>query len=50
MFLDPGPADSAGTGEVEIDLVYQKTWDVWLGYLITILTIVGLIVYPRIKK
>lgn len=43
MFLDPQT-----TGEVEIDLVYGRTWDVWLGYFLTILAIGGLIFYPRL--
>lgn len=35
------------TGEVEIDLVYGKTWDVWLGYLLTFLTLVAGVIYVK---
>jgi hypothetical protein len=38
------------TGPVEIDLSYQKTFDVWLGYFLTAGTIVFLIVYLLRKK
>lgn len=37
-------------GDIQIDLVYKKTWDVWLGYLITLLTVAGLVYYSKIKE
>ncbi len=44
MFLNPKKE-----GEVEINLVYGRTWDVWLGYFLTILAIGGLLAYPRLS-
>lgn len=44
IFLDPGKE-----GEVEVNLVYGRTWDVWLGYFLTILSLGGLLVYPRLS-
>ncbi|MDO8551077.1 MAG: hypothetical protein Q7S03_00095 [bacterium] len=44
MFLTPERA-----GNLEIDLVHKKTWDIWPGYLITLATIAG-ILWLMIKK
>ena len=44
MFLDPKT-----TGEVEIDLAYGRTWDVWLGYFLTILSLGALAAYPKLS-
>lgn len=44
LFLDPEEV-----GEAEINLVYGRTWDVWLGYFLTILAIGGLLAYPRLS-
>lgn len=41
MFLE-----AKGTGEMEITLSWHNTWDVWFGYLITLLAVFGFIVYP----
>lgn len=45
MFLEPGRV-----GKVEISLVYNRTWDVWLGYLVTFLALVGLFIYPKLYQ
>lgn len=45
MFIDPGK-----TGNLEIKLNYGKTWDVWLGYIITLLAILGLINYGKLMS
>jgi len=44
IFLDPKTS-----GEVEINLSYGRTWDVWFGYLLTILAIGGLLAYPKLS-
>ncbi len=33
-------------GPQEIILEYEKTWDIWLGYLITLMTIILIVAYP----
>ena len=38
------------TGEVEIELVYHRTFDVWLGYFLTLLTLGALAVYPKLAS
>ncbi|MFZ5366475.1 MAG: hypothetical protein ACOZBZ_04290 [Patescibacteria group bacterium] len=49
MFLDP-PSLEATEGQVplEFELIYKCTWDVWLGYFLTILTLGGFLVYQRL--
>lgn len=44
IYLQPGKA-----GLVEVNLRYTRTWDVWLGYLLTVLTIGAWFVYPRLS-
>lgn len=45
IYLQPGKA-----GPVEVNLRYTRTWDVWLGYLVTFLALVGLFIYPKLHQ
>jgi hypothetical protein len=45
IYLQPGKA-----GPVEVNLGYTRTGDVWFGYLITFLALVGLFIYPKLYQ
>ncbi|MCL4382168.1 MAG: hypothetical protein M1575_03095 [Patescibacteria group bacterium] len=45
MLLEP-----KATGNMEITLTWHKTGDIWLGYLLTIMTVIGFIAYPFLTK
>lgn len=38
------------TGNTEITLTWHKTWDVWFGYFLTILTIIGFVFYSFLAQ
>lgn len=37
-------------GEVEITLVWKRTWDMWWGYFLTLVTLLGFLAYPKLEK
>jgi hypothetical protein len=45
MLLEP-----KATGQMEITLTWHQTWDMWLGYFLTLMTILGFFAYPKLEK